>query len=241
MDTNQITGITTVGDKMISVGMDDHLRVATITDGKFSSVSVATGVLPKGVSVTTDETSVVVSTEGIALIRDGKSVSQLSIDYLPNSIAINPDNDMVAVGDDTEKVYLYKLTGEELVEDGVLSNNRGAVYSLAFSPDGSLLAAGDSRGKIMVYDVATKQGKISRWVVHTARGNSVALSPDGLHLVSGSLDTNVYVWSVESPMKKITIYGAHQVAVTGVVFVDEETIATVGQDAALKMWSLQYH
>ncbi|ORX96377.1 WD40 repeat-like protein [Basidiobolus meristosporus CBS 931.73] len=238
--TNQVTGITTVNDKLVSVGMDDHLRVASIPENKFSSVAVTTGVLPKGVSVTTDEVSVVVTTEGIAIVKDGKISKQLPINYLPNSVAINPDNSIVAVGDDTEKVYLYKLNGDELVEDGTLNSNRGAVFSLAFSPDGSLLAAGDSRGKIMVYNVADKQVKTSRWVFHTARVNSIAWSPDGLHAVSGSLDTNVYVWSIESPMKKIVIHGAHQVAVTGVVFVDDETIATVGHDAALKIWSLQY-
>ena len=77
--------------------------------------------------------------------------------------------------------------------------------------------------------------KINQWVFHNARVNTVSWSPDSKHAVSGSLDTNVEVWSVEEPMKHISIKGAHLETVSGVVFLDDKTIASAGGDATIKV------
>ncbi len=42
-------------------------------------------------------------------------------------------------------------------------------------------------------------------------------------------------------MKNIAIKDAYQVAVTGMIFLDNEIIFLVGQDACVKTWSIKYY
>ena len=93
---------------------------------------------------------------------------------------------------------------------------------------------------IIVYDTKTNEIKISEWMFHNARVNTIQWSPDGQHAVSGSLDTNVEVWSVNEPLKHISIKNAHVESVTGAAFLDNSTIVSVAQDGFIKGWKLSY-
>ena len=139
------------------------------------------------------------------------------------------------------KVYLYSTS--DLIPHSlpILDKNRAAITALAFSPDGSLLAAGDSNGKIQVYSLPSGESKISSWVFHTAKITSIAWSPSGTRAVSGSLDTNVYIWNVVKPMKNIAIKNAHANGVSGVAYLDEDTVVSAGSDAALRSWKIKHH
>jgi WD40 repeat protein len=55
------------------------------------------------------------------------------------------------------------------------------------------------------------------------------------------LDTHIFVWSVEKPTKKIQIKNAHVGSVNSVVFLDETTVASVGQDGTAKTWNITHH
>lgn len=103
------------------------------------------------------------------------------------------------------------------------------------------MAAADTDRKVMVYDTKTHDLKFSEWVFHSARVNCVSWSPDSLHAVSGGLDRDIFVWSVVKPMKFIQIKGAHQEGVTGIFFLDNDTVLSVGQDACVKIWNLKHH
>ncbi|CAG8441277.1 17396_t:CDS:10 [Dentiscutata heterogama] len=238
--TNSVTQLASQGNKVVSVGMDDTVRMIDVDVKSFSTSVVPTGALPKGVAVT--ENKIIIATiNDIQLISNDKCISNIKVSSPPGAIAINPTSTEIAVGCEDQKVRIYKLNEDKLEEQGdKLSSGRGAITAIAYSPNGSLLAVGDSQGKIYVYDTGSKEVKISEWCFHTARIYSIAWSPDSLHLVSGSLDTNIYVWSVEKPSSRIAIKGAHQVSVSGVTFLDNNTVSSVGQDACLKTWALQH-
>ncbi|CAG8553172.1 26236_t:CDS:10 [Dentiscutata erythropus] len=238
--TNSVTQLSSQGNKVVSVGMDDTVRMIDVDVKSFSTPVVPTGALPKGVAVT--ENKIIIATiNDIQLISNDKCISNIKVSSPPGAIAINPTSTEIAVGCEDQKVRIYKLNEDKFEEQGdKLSSGRGAITAIAYSPNGSLLAVGDSQGKIYVYDTGSKEVKISEWCFHTARIYSIAWSPDSLHLVSGSLDTNIYVWSVEKPSSRIAIKGAHQVSVSGVTFLDNNTVSSVGQDACLKTWALQH-
>ena len=118
-------------------------------------------------------------------------------------------------------------------------NHKGEITCMSFSPDGELLAVGDSNAKIIIYDFKTKQVKINQFVFHSGRINSLDWSPSGLFLVSASLDTNIEIWSIQNPTKHISIKTAHLNGVNGVIFLDEETIASCGADASIKIYSFK--
>ncbi|CAG8532420.1 8346_t:CDS:10, partial [Racocetra persica] len=238
--TNSVTQLTSQGKKVVSVGMDDTVRMIDVDVKSFGTSVIPTGALPKGVTVS--ENKIVVATiNDIQLISNDKCIFSIKVQSPPGAIAINPACTEIAVGSEDAKVRIYKLNEDKLEEqEEKLSSNRGAITAIAYSPNGSLLAVGDSQGKIYVYDANSKKVNISEWVFHTARIYAIAWSPDSLHLVSSSLDTNIYVWSVEKPSNRIAIKGAHQVSVSGVTFLDNNTVSSVGQDACLKTWALQY-
>jgi WD40 repeat protein len=135
---------------------------------------------------------------------------------------------------------MYSISNSTLNQTAILDGNRGVITALSFSPKGDLLAVADTNRNIFVYETKSNELKINQWIFHNARINSIAWSPDGLHAVSGSLDTNVEVWSVEKPTKHISIKNAHTESVTGVSFIDNETVVSVGQDSFAKGWKLKF-
>ncbi|GJJ68478.1 hypothetical protein EMPS_00824 [Entomortierella parvispora] len=237
---NQVMQMAYSGAQLVSAGMDDTLRISSLDSSNNVSV-VSTGGLPKGVSVSDDQTVVMATESEVRIVQNGKKVGSLPVSYSATSIAISAQGTTVAVGSQDAKVYVMTLDGTSLKAVHTLSNNKGAITALAFNPDGTLLAAGDSAGKIYVYDVATGEVKIAHWVFHTARITSIAWSPSGNYAVSGSLDTNVYVWSREKTMKKTAILNAHALSTSGVAFLDEETVVSTGADACIKKWKLTHH
>jgi len=70
--------------------------------------------------------------------------------------------------------------------------------------------------------------------------NSLCWSESSKHVVSGSLDGSVYVWSIDTPAKHIAVRNAHRAGVNDVLWVDAETIASAGQDCAIKTWTVKF-
>jgi len=120
-----------------------------------------------------------------------------------------------------------------------LTENPGAVTCLDYSPDGVYLASGDASRQVRAWQGQTLKCKM--WVFHTTSITSISWCPDSRHVVTGSIDTNVIVWSLDKPMKRIVIQGAHYGGVTGVTWIDTNTVASVGDDCCLKTWSITKH
>jgi len=79
------------------------------------------------------------------------------------------------------------------------------------------------------------------WVFHSTIVTCISWCPDNLHVVTGSVDTHLIVWSVNTPMKRIVINGAHYGGVTGCCWIDQNTVASVGDDSCLKTWTITKH
>lgn len=78
------------------------------------------------------------------------------------------------------------------------------------------------------------------WGFHNARVNCVAWSPNSQMVASGSLDTTIIIWSVTSPSKHTIIKNAHpQSQITGLVWLDNETLISTGQDCNTKIWHIE--
>ena len=139
------------------------------------------------------------------IVKGGKKLFGLPVNYAPSSVATN--GKQVAVGAEDGKLYIYSSSGTTLDLKSTVTANRSAVSALAYSPDGALLAVGEASGKILLLDAASAsfEVKTSRWAYHTGRILGLAWSPDGAHIASAALDTHVYVWSVAAPIKKVAI------------------------------------
>ena len=218
--TNALVGVVAAGQSVLTAAMDDSIREVDVSSSSFACVPsdvhaadrlrpsfASTATLPKGIDAASDGTAFVATASDVQIVKGGKKLFGLPVNYAPTAIAATRDGKQVAVGAEDGKLYIYASSGSTLDLKSTLTANRSAVSALAFSPDGALLAAGEASGKVLllIATSASFEVKTSRWSYHTGRILALAWSPDGAHVASASLDTHVYVWSVAAPLKKVAI------------------------------------
>ncbi|KAJ8323194.1 WD40 repeat-like protein [Batrachochytrium dendrobatidis] len=239
--TNQITALVAEKGRVISAGMDDSIRTILTATNAFDQKVVASDGIPKGLAAFGNLTIFATHKDELVTLVDGSAETRLKLGYSPTAVAISPNGTTTAIGGEDGLVHLYDIKGQTLVEKAKLESNKGIITAISYSPKGDLVAVADASRNVIVYETSTNTMKLNQWGFHTARVNCVSWSPDGLHAVSGSLDTNIEVWSVEKPMQHISIKNAHTDSVTGAVFIDNNTVASCGQDAQIKIWSLTHY
>eukprot|EP01114_Cavostelium_apophysatum_P020409 TRINITY_DN682_c0_g1_i1.p1 TRINITY_DN682_c0_g1~~TRINITY_DN682_c0_g1_i1.p1 ORF type:complete len:604 (+),score=185.68 TRINITY_DN682_c0_g1_i1:158-1969(+) len=239
--TNQINRIHIQGGNLITCAMDDTVRITPLGSRQYGE-SVSLESAPADIAVGRKDAQVVfaATTNSVVVIRGGKVVTKHAVKYQPTAIAVSIDETQIAVGGKDNNIYLYAISGDKLTEGAVLKGHRGALSSLTYSPDGQYLGSADLNREIFVWDLAKNEIKVQGWVFHNARVNSLNWSPDSLHLVSGSLDNSLYVWDVQQPQKRIAIKDAHHGGVNTCVWIDNNTIASAGQDCTIKTWTVTY-
>ncbi|CAD7005464.1 unnamed protein product [Ceratitis capitata] len=110
-----------------------------------------------------------------------------------------------------------------------------------YSPDNKYLVACDANRKVILYAVEEyKLAHNKEWGFHNARVNTVAWSPNSLLVASGSLDTTIIIWSLTNPSKHTIIKNAHpQSQITRLVWLDNNTVISTGQDCNTKVWEVE--
>lgn len=239
--TNQVQDMTVGKDLVYTCGLDDTIRAIDMKSNQYSTSfgTIKLSVQPKGIAASGDK--LIVAGVNELLVYEGQNLkSNLKINYESSSVAIHPNGKDVAIGGNSDsKVHIYSLSGSQLTEDKVLEH-RGGVTAVKYSPDGAYLAAADSNRKIVLYKVGDyAPAHNNEWGFHTARVNCLAWSPNSKALVSGGLDTNLIVWFPEQPGKHFIIKHAHpQSQITRVAFISDKLVASTGQDATVRVWSI---
>lgn len=240
---NQVNGMRTTKDgSLLTIGIDDTLRKAEPTaEGArptYTGAAVPLGSQPRALDhAAEDDITIVATVKELVVFVGGNKQSNLPLAYEPTCVAIDKSSGLVAVGGGDSRVHVYSrgagAAGAELAHLGPVTDAR-------FSPDSRYLVAGDANRKLILY--STDEFKLAHnkeWGFHTARVNCVAWSPDSKRVASGSLDTTIIVWSVDQPSKHTIIKNAHpQSQITGLTWIDDETIVSTGQDANTRVWTV---
>ncbi|XP_015115651.1 actin-interacting protein 1 isoform X1 [Diachasma alloeum] len=239
---NQMNGMKAAGNLLYTAGIDDTLRAIDIASNKYNDAdTIKLDSQPRGLDVYNDIV-VTAAMRQIHLTQSGRKVSKLPIDYEPSCVGVNPENGDVAVGSTSDnKVYVYNLSGTTLTFKLELEH-LGPVTDVAYSPDNKYLVACDANRKVILYMLPEYKGLAHNreWGFHNARVNTVAWSTDSTMVASGSLDTTIIIWSVTNPAKHTIIKNAHpQSQITRLVWLDEETLISVGQDCNTKIWRVE--
>ena len=153
-----------------------------------------------------------------------------------NSVAISPDNQVLASGSDDKTIRLWNVETGEVI--ATLFGHTNFVQSVAFSPDGAILASGSDDKMIKLWDLQTYQ-EICTLSAHSRAVKSVTFSPDGQFLASGSWDKTIKVWDLKAKKAICTITG-HQLQVTCVSFSpDGRYLASASFDRTVRLWDWQ--
>ncbi|KAG6445539.1 actin-interacting protein 1 [Manduca sexta] len=243
---NQVNGMRASKDgALLTIGIDDTLRrAAPPAEGDvpaYTDNAIPLGSQPRAMDHVVDEDITIVATvKELAVIVGGSKKSTTPINYEPSCVSIENNTKHVAVGGADNKVHIYTLSGTSL-SPGVELAHLGAVTDARYSPDATHLVASDANRKLILYSAADeyKLAHNKEWGFHTARVNCVAWSPDSKRIASGSLDTTIIIWNVDQPNKHTIIKNAHpQSQITGLTWIDDETVVSVGQDANTRVWNV---
>ncbi|XP_017481037.1 PREDICTED: actin-interacting protein 1 [Rhagoletis zephyria] len=238
---NQINGIAAWGDYVYTCGIDDSLRQISIEGNTYTDYVVKLNCQPRGLAILRNENIIALAcVKELTLVQDNKKVLSLPIKYEASSISANPETLDVAVTGDDHKVHVYSLKGTTLEEKTELQH-LGPVTDCVYSPDNKYLVACDANRKVILYAVEEyKLAHNKEWGFHNARVNTVAWSPNSLLVASGSLDTTIIIWSVTNPAKHTIIKNAHpQSQITRLVWLDNNTVISTGQDCNTKVWEVE--
>jgi len=236
--TNEINAIAIAGNDVVTAGKDDSVCFADKESRKYGA-KIGVEAAANDVATAGDQ-AVAVTSAALFVLKKGSKVSELPVTFGPSCVSISPSGTEVAVGGSDHNIHIFSLQGGNLKETANLTKHRGNLTGIAYSPNGKLLASGDANRDIVVWDCATKKPVVDEWCHHTARINGLAFSPDSQHIVSGGLDRMIIVWSVAEPSKRVTIKDAHHGGVNTVLFIDDNTVLSAGQDCALKTWTITY-
>lgn len=239
--TNQVSDMVLCGDELATCSMDDTVRFTSVKTLEYGSESVGMASQPVGLDCGKDGLTVVACLSHITVLRDGKVVFSLPVEFEPQCAAVHPGQTEVAVGGKTTEIHIYTVDNNTLVHKTTCSVQAEVVCDLAYSPDGAYLASGDGNRRVSVFS-STDYQRFAEFTGPLARITCVAWTPDSRHLASGGLDTNLFIFNLENPNNKIAIRGAHpQGIISRVTWLDNNTLASVGHDCCIRFWNITHN
>jgi len=235
------------GNTLLTVGFDDSLRTVSLASGvggEYSGTTISLSAQPRGVERSQDLVFVATNSS-LVVINNGSVQVEEKVEYEPTKLSYSSQLGHLAVGDggsNTVRVYNVAQGGQglDLLAEIQLS---GAAMDLKYSPDQKYLVTADSNRKVTLFSAGGGYEKphTKEWGFHTAKVNVVAWAPNSLYVASGGLDTGIILWSVEAPDKHCILRNSHdQSQVTGLVWLDNSSLVSAGQDGNIKIWNVNW-
>lgn len=235
--TKTVVGVAACDGDVLQLSMDGCLYVST---GDAAAPAYASKV--EGLEIPTKELAagagdLVVCTSGSSITVHRKSggyaiASKLEdLDYLPQQVAISPDETVVAVSSAEErlknkKIVLYNVDGDNLVQFHEITDLLGSAFALAFSPDGRYLASGDGNREVRVYDTTADYVCLRENLQFNAgRVLCLAWHPDSDMLVSGDNGRNIVVTHISNFLKPTMVERICSGPVNAIGFISPEQFA----------------
>lgn len=238
---NQINSIRIAGEKVVTGAMDDSVRITPTAGNYDEGSSISCDGAVADVATNADASLIVAAARNeVALIRNGSKVGSVAADWQPTSVALSSDGSMCAVGGQDKLIRLYTVGENSLTETKQLKGHKGSVNAVKFSKDDKTLAGACNGNYVILFDVEAGTGG-QEWPFHTAAVKDVSWSPDNLHLATAGLDGVIFVYSVEEPAKRIKVLNAHKGGVNAIEWVNDVTLVSVGEDCAMRTWSVTKH
>ena len=133
-------------------------------------------------------------------------------------------------------IILWSLSSGDIIQSWT-HPERLAFRVVTLSPDGAELAAGGDDNNIHRWSLGQAEGaeRISRW--HDSTVQALAFSPASDLLASGCSGGALSIWS-DHTAPLMTQVDGHDLGVTGMQFMVDGSLVTVGNDGKIKIWSV---
>eukprot|EP00057_Strongylocentrotus_purpuratus_P007409 XP_011661883.1 PREDICTED: WD repeat-containing protein 1 [Strongylocentrotus purpuratus] len=237
-----ITQIDYKEGKLSTVGMDDTMRLIDDQTLEYMDDSCGLDSQPQSVCRGSGGLTVVGGIQKVTIVRGSNKASVLEVTYNGTAVDIHPNQSEVAIGDEMGNIHVYTLAGDTLTEKTSFKAHCEAITRCRYSPDGEYLAVASASKAVEVYhhhcdyaqDLDRKNYK------HNAKITDLAWSPDGKHYATTALDGSVYVWGLEkpNPIQAMKVHG--RAATNCVVWLDNASFVTGGDDACLRTASVTF-
>lgn len=153
-------------------------------------------------------------------------------------VAFSPDGKELATSGDDGKVIVWDVATRRPITALVNAKTSAAVYTVAFSPTEPVLAAGDGDGSIVLRDSQSWQVIGPSLVGHDFNVHSLKFSQDGSLLISGGGDGKVVIWDMRQRQQLRKFQGHTNWIWDVAISPDNQTVASVGRDNTVRLWSM---
>ncbi|XP_038994147.1 actin-interacting protein 1-2-like [Hibiscus syriacus] len=241
-DDSQIKCLVAFKEEIMTSGYNNKVwRISLDQEKSEQAEHIDVGSQPKDLSqaINSPVLALVSTDSGVLLLKDLQVLSNINLGFAVTASVIAPDGSEAIVGGQDGKLHIYSVSGDSLKEEATLEKHRGPISVLQYSPDFSMFASADLNREAVVWDRTSKEVKLNNMLFHTARINCLAWSPNSTMVATGSLDTNVIIYEIAKPASnRITVKHAHPGGVYGLVFIDDCTVASSGEDACIRVWKI---
>ena len=221
------------GTVVATAGPDDPVRLWDVATRTVVAELPAAGV--STVAFTPDgATLAVAEPEAVALWNVASRTLRTTIRTPAFSLGISADGTRMISGLADGTVAVFDLaTSAEVARLPGLSDK---VTAVALSPDGRLAAGGAFTGTGLLWDVGTGRELARTPDYNKATKGRVVFAPDGRTLAMSRDGGDVLLLSL--PDRNWNRVQAHRRSVTGLVFVDNDTLVSSSIDGSVGRWSI---
>lgn len=241
--TNQVQSIRFDSDRnqAITCGLDDVVKFVDMAHKKYTH-EIRMNSQPQGVDVN-GSFAVVACINQLVLMREGRQVGLMALEYETTSVSVMRAGSGVAVGGRDNKVHLYEVVGDAF-ECVCELPERDFVTAVRYSNDGQYLAVADNAKNVKCYRIEGKSySDVTKglWQHHAGRITSLSWSPDSTHLATSSVDTHSYVYTPAKISQYVHIKNAHPLnPLTASAWLDNSHLVTASQDCCIRKWKINF-
>lgn len=233
--------VTADGANLVTVGLDDKIRVSPVAGLAFSEKGQALGGSPNYLVVGRRNANLAVvalAQDKIVIARGGQVVNTIDLKYSPLVLALNADDSQLLVGGKDKKVHLYTLAGDNINEKAAYEGHTRQIAAVGFHPGSGLPTSADGNRTIYHWDGAGAFKNNSGWTFHSATPNDLEFNEDGSKLATCAQDETIIIWKdlVSYKHEMDVLQLAHKGGVLNVRWWDANTVLSVGADRSIKKW-----